>query len=161
MTKRNWLILAGTVSALVLLGILSSIFYPRLNAWLQGTPSQAISLNADPTCNPVGRFCTVSNEALSISLSLGESIRPLSAFPIQVRLAGKKAEEVNTVTVHFTMPEMDMGINRFSLEPQAAEQWAGKAMLPVCRKGRRDWQVTVQLKGDKNYLGKFHLLIDS
>ncbi len=161
MTRRDCPVLSGAIAALFLLGILGSMYYPRLNHWFQHNPPQAIILNADRACNPVGKLCTVSDAGLTITLRLGDSIQPLTAFPVQVNLSGEGATTVKKVTVYFTMLNMNMGFNRFDLSQQADKTWQGKALLPVCSTGRRDWRVTVEAASDKPYVGEFYLLTGS
>ena len=161
MTKRYFLALSGAITGFFLLGILGSWYYPHLNHWLQHTPAHAIILNADRACNPVGKLCTASDAALTMTLGLGDSVQPLTAFPVQVDLIGEGADKVKKVTVFFTMLNMNMGFNRFGLSQQADKTWRGQALLPVCSMGRRDWRVTVEVAGDKPYIAEYYLLTGS
>lgn len=158
MAKRDLLVLGGAVMALFLLGILGSRHYPRWNDGLRRNPVHAVVLNADPACNPVGGHCPVGDAALTVTLELGDRIQPLTAFPVQVRLIGAEAAQVDKVAVSFTMPDMDMGFSRFDLSQQADKTWRGQAILPVCSMGRREWRVTVEVVGDTLYLAEFRLL---
>jgi len=156
--RRDLLVLGGSATAFFLLGILGSVYYPRLSQWLLRTSAHAIVLNADRACNPVGKFCTVGDATSTITLRLGDSIQPLTPFPVLVSLAGKAATRVNKVTVDFTMVNMAMGINHFDLSQQVDGTWQGQALLPVCSMGRRDWRVTVEVASDTPYVGEFYLL---
>jgi hypothetical protein len=158
MTRRDLLVLSGAVTALLLLGILGGVYYPRLSQWLPHNSAQAIVLPADRACHPVGKACTVSDAALTLTLRLGDSIQPLKAFPVLVSLAGETAAKVNQVAVSFTMVNMEMGVNRFALHQRAEGMWQGQALLPVCSNGRQDWRVTVEVIGDTAYAGEFYLL---
>jgi hypothetical protein len=157
MSRRDWSILAGITAGCFLLGILASMWSPHLKNGLWRIPARAI-VKADPACNPVGQACAAGDAALTITLELAAHIRPLTLFPLQVRLTGEEASEVRKVAVSFTMPNMDMGFNRFDLRQQADETWQGQALLPVCSMGRRDWRVTVEVIGKRSYVGEFHLL---
>ncbi len=157
-TKNDLMLLIGTLIALFIMGMISNMYYPRLSRWLQHRPDQAVVLNADPTCNPTDRACTVGDAAMTITLKLGDRIQSLTAFPVAVALAGAAAMAVRKVAVSFAMTDMNMGINRFDLNRQADGTWQGQAVLPVCTMGRRDWRVTVEAVGDIPYIGEFHLL---
>ncbi len=161
MTRRDFLVIGGSITAFFLLGILGSVYYPRLNHWVQRNPAHATILNADHACNPVGKLCTASNAALAVKLGLGGSIQPLTAFPVKVELIGGEAAKVQKVTVNFSMLNMDMGFNRFDLSQQADKTWRGQAILPVCSMGRREWRVTVEIMSDPSYLAEFNLLTGS
>lgn len=151
-TAKDLLILSAIILVLLLLWVLG-------RNWLQAdSASQAVVLTADPQCNPVNKSCAVSDSALTIALTLGERVQPLTPFPVLVGLAGEKATQVKTVAVYFTMADMDMGFNRFDLQLKANRTWQGSAILPVCTAGRQDWRVTVKLTGDPPYSGEFYLL---
>ncbi len=137
------------------------MYYPRLNHWLQRGPVYTNVLNVDHACNPVGKLCTASDAALAVTLGLGDSIQPLTTFPIKVELIGEEAAKVQKVTVNFSMLNMDMGFNRFDLSQQADKTWRGQAILPVCSMGRREWRVTVEIMSDPSYLAEFNLLTGS
>jgi Cu(I)/Ag(I) efflux system membrane protein CusA/SilA len=154
-TRRALLVLSGALTALLLLGILGSVYYPRLSQWLSRNSAQAIVLHADRACHPVGKACTVSDATLTITLRLGDSLQPLKAFPVLVGLAGET--KVSKVAVYFTMVNMEMGVNRFDLRQRADGMWQGQALLPVCSNGRQDWRVAVAVAGDAAYVGEFYL----
>jgi hypothetical protein len=156
-TRRDFLVMSGAVMALLLLGIAGSVYYPRLSQWLPLNSAQTIVLPADRACHPVGKACTVSDVALTLTLRLGDSVQPLKAFPVLVELAGETAAKVNQVAVSFTMVNMEMGVNRFALRQRADGMWQGQALLPVCSNGRQDWRVTVEVAGDTAYVGEFYL----
>lgn len=158
MTRRDGLIVVGTMAGFFVLGSSVSLLYPGLKQELQPIPTHAIVLNADPACNPVGKTCLAKDAALTLTLGLGGRIQPLTAFPVQVDLGGEDAFKVEKVTVSFAMQDMDMGFNRFDLRQQADQTWRGQAILPVCAAGRRDWRVTVAVIGETPYVGEFHLL---
>ncbi|MCB1919046.1 MAG: hypothetical protein KDJ28_03565 [Candidatus Competibacteraceae bacterium] len=160
MTRRDGLVMVGTMTGFFLLGSLASLLYPRLKQELQPAPTHAIVLNADPACNPVGKTCLAQDAALTVTLGLGDRIQPLTAFPVQVDLGGEAASKAEKVTVSFAMQGMDMGFNRFDLRRQVDQTWRGQAILPVCSAGRRDWRATVAVIGKTPYVGEFHLLTD-
>ncbi|MDS4069271.1 MAG: hypothetical protein RKO24_06590 [Candidatus Competibacter sp.] len=161
MMRQDFLVFGGAITVLFLLGILGSVHYPLLNDWLQRNPNHATVLSADPACNPVGGLCTAGDATLTVTLGLGGSIQPLTAFPVEVNLIGREAAKVNKVAVNFSMSNMDMGFNRFDLSRQADKTWRGHAILPVCSMGRREWRVAVEVVSDTTYLAEFNLLAGS
>lgn len=157
MIRQDWLALSGAIAVLFLLGVLGSVYYPRLNHWFQPISVRTIALNADRACNPVGKLCAASDAALTVTLGLGDSVQSLTAFPVQVNLIGEAASKVEKVAVYFTMLDMNMGFNRFDLSRQADKTWRGQAILPVCSMGRRDWRATVEVAGAMPYVAEFYL----
>ena len=160
MTRRDGLIVIGTITGFFLLGSSVNLFYPRLKQELQPTPTHAITLSTDPACDLVGKTCMAKATALTLTLGLGDRIQPLTAFPVHVALDGEDASKAEKITVSFSMLDMDMGFNRFDLRQQADKTWQGQAILPVCSTGRRDWRVTVAVISETPYIGEFHLLTD-
>lgn len=158
--KKDSIIVAGILAILFFLGLISSVYYPRLNDWFENRSGQAILLNADPACNPSDQPCTIGDTALTVTLNLAEQISPLKAFPVSVSLTGTVAAMANQVTIDFSMIGMNMGINRFALHRQIDNLWQGQALLPVCSMGRRDWQVTVEIASNTSYLARFNLIVN-
>jgi hypothetical protein len=158
MNRRDGLILTGAITACLGLGILAGRFFPHWKSGLPAHPPQAIVLKANPLCNPMGATCVAGSEAFTIALELADLTKPLTFFPVRVHLTGTQAPEVKKVMISFAMLNMDMGFNRFDLRQQAETIWEGQALLPVCSRGRRDWQVTVEVVGETSYVGEFNLL---
>ncbi|MDS4031519.1 MAG: hypothetical protein RKO66_15810 [Candidatus Contendobacter sp.] len=162
MTKRYFLALSGTITVFILLGILGNKYYPDLNHWLHRNGSaRSVVLIADPVCNPVGKLCTASDGTLAVTIGLGDSVKPLIAFPVQVKLSGEEAAKIKKITVNFTMLNMDMGFNQFTLAQGKDKTWQGQAILPMCSMGHREWRVTVEIVSDTLYRAEFNLLTDS
>lgn len=136
---------AGALFALaLLLGIAIGVFVPRWRAWLDGGVGPLTVLTPDPTCRPLGAPCSAASRDLGITVRLGQTVHPLVAFPVEVRLSGPAAAAVRGVEAHFAMVDMDMGLTRFALAPQPDGSWRGQALLPVCSNGRSDWQLRLR-----------------
>ncbi len=72
-----------------------------------------------------------------ISLSVEpREIRPMTPLALEVHLAGVEA---HAVSVDFVGVNMDMGVNRASLQPAEPGRFTGQAMLPVCVRSRMVW----------------------
>ena len=101
-------------------------------------------------CNPVGNRCTASDSRHHISLRLDPELTYLKPFGIEVKTRGIGSEPANRVTVRFGMTGMEMGLNRFRLQPVdgsgADPVYHGEGMLPVCVTGRSDWQALVEVE---------------
>lgn len=93
------------------------------------------------------RGCVAEGEGLAMELVLPDPVRPLEAFPVRIQVQGSGAEAIAWARVEFEMTGMDMGVNRVSLtpRPEAANEWRGRATLPVCVTGRSDWLARVSL----------------
>lgn len=45
----------------------------------------------------------------------------------------------------FSMPDMDMGANRYRLIAEASAGWHADITLPICMSGRTDWLADFEL----------------
>ena len=68
---------------------------------------------------------------------------PLQPFRVQVHAPDRAFD---AVTVDFQMVGMYMGVNRYTLTPQAEGLWSREVMLPVCATGRSDWLMYLRLE---------------
>ena len=50
------------------------------------------------------------------------------------------------VRTAFIMPGMEMGRNVYRLQPAGAGRFTARAILPLCTRGRRDWQAVVTIE---------------
>ncbi|MEO1767230.1 hypothetical protein V6E02_08405 [Thiobacter sp. AK1] len=66
----------------------------------------------------------------------------LSPFTLTVQAAGARE-----VVAEFVMVGMDMGLNRYRLQPTGAGRFSARVTLPVCVSGRRDWVLWVSVDG--------------
>lgn len=69
---------------------------------------------------------------------------PLQAFQVTV-----VAPQARAIAVSFSMQGMDMGPNRYRLVRQSDGSWQGRVTLPVCVSGRHDWQMIVDVDGQR------------
>jgi hypothetical protein len=120
--------------------------------WL-GKPAEADrsvqQLAAEPDCQPVDRWCHAGRGRVELALHLGGPVTPLTVFPVKLGIEGLDPAGIDAVTITFEMQGMDMGLNRFELEPVSGPgngvRYRGKAMLPVCVSGRVDWRARVSV----------------
>lgn len=99
-------------------------------------------------CDAAVATCHVSDDDISLSFSVGPGVLPLKPFPLTLSIKGG-AVDAQSVVVDFQMEDMDMGINRYRLQPQQ-ESWHGTATLPVCIASttRMEWLAIIDFKLD-------------
>ncbi len=154
MQQARWMILVFLAVALV--GYLAS-----RNPALLGQPDEPFSgevveLRAEAGCEPLGRACAATGEDGGFTLRFSEGVRPLEPFEVRIRPAPGSGIEAQRAMVEFEMTGMDMGINRFRVEPAAGGGFAGQAVIPVCTTGRTDWVATVTLSGtERMWVARF------
>jgi hypothetical protein len=90
--------------------------------------------------------CVAAAENLSMRFSLGPELRALEPFPVLVELQSE--QQVESVIVSFSMPDMDMGVNRYRLISDGADRWIGNVTLPTCASGRSDWIARFELTSE-------------
>jgi hypothetical protein len=106
-------------------------------------PEQDVAmLEIHTPCAVIGEGCMAGDDEMAIGLRIAEPVQPLQPFAVEV-----EAGAVESVFVEFSMRDMDMGMNRYRLEPDAADgRWRAQVMLPVCSMGRRDWVARVETR---------------
>lgn len=139
MRKTLWGVL--TVVALIALAIELWSLRPGADKAAQlATPMQIVA-----DCDSAKQACAARGEDLEFELRLGPPVRPMEAFGIQLRGLRGALDADAQITVEFQMRDMDMGLNRYRLEPAADGAWQGRAILPVCTTGRSDWIARVEI----------------
>lgn len=87
-------------------------------------------------CDPVANDCVAFIEGHKLVVRF---LQPPSALkPFGVQLVAENLNPQNVV-VEFTMQGMDMGMNRYVMQPLDGGSWATQVILPVCSLGRHDW----------------------
>jgi hypothetical protein len=98
-------------------------------------------------CDAAVQTCQLNRHGISLTLALGPEVKPLVPFPLQLRIeAGGRT--VQNVIVDFQMQGMDMGMNRYRLQPGTGAFWHGNATLPVCTAARMDWLAQIEFNLD-------------
>jgi hypothetical protein len=119
---------------------LSRIKQPELTPDL----SQSELIGTVEGCDLAGQSCEIQGYRLDID----RPVVPLTL--LKARLQTRAS--IDSAVLYLEMKDMDMGINRFKLNPVEGGSWEADVMIPVCSTGRRDWLVSlvVQEKG-RNY----------
>lgn len=139
MRKTFWVLL--TVLALIALAIGLWSLRPDADTARPATPLQVAA-----DCDCARQACVARGAELDLELLLGPPVRPMEAFDIRLRsLRGVLGVDAQ-ISVEFQMRAMDMGLNRYRLEPAADGLWQGRAILPVCTTGRSDWVARIDIE---------------
>jgi len=96
----------------------------------------AVQLALSEPCD-VQLGCRAGNESLAATVIFGTNPRALQPFPVKVLL--ESGDQVESVTLAFTMQGMDMGWNRYSLGGDSMGAWNAIVTLPICSTRRTDW----------------------
>lgn len=96
----------------------------------------AVQLALSEPCD-VQLGCRATNESLTATVIFGTDVHGLQPFPLKVLF--ETGNQVESVTVAFSMQGMDMGLNRYSLSGDSMSAWNAIVTLPICSTGRTDW----------------------
>ncbi len=119
-------------------------------------PGDALVLPAATGCDAARTLCSVARGPVRLALRLDPGARPLLPFGLELRV--RTPQPVQSVTVDFRMAGMDMGRNRYRLQPAGPGRWRARVRLPVCLSGRSDWRAKVRVRTRaRSYLGSFAL----
>ncbi len=115
----------------------------RRLSWLLLTTAMLAGCQAKPPqavpCNSPQLGC----EQAGVKVRFSTAPVVLTPFVLEVEAPGAKQ-----VSASFSMLDMDMGENRYQLEPQRdGSSWRHMIILPVCIAGRSDWQLRLDVDG--------------
>jgi hypothetical protein len=96
----------------------------------------AVQLALSEPCD-VQLGCRAGNESLVATVIFGAHPRALQPFPVKILL--ESGDQVESVTLAFSMQGMDMGWNRYSLAGDSMGAWNAIVTLPICSTRRIDW----------------------
>ncbi len=155
-TRRNLLRFVVVLFAGLIVGLLSHTPGPGND---DARTLEVHELTVAP-CDPTQRACHAIGDDLSLDLHLQGRVSALKSFPVLVRLRSRTTD-ATAVTIAFTMPGMDMGVNRYRLQRQADGRWIGNVLLPVCATGRKDWLADVEvMAGTRGYHARFRFTVE-
>lgn len=104
---------------------------------------EPIDLGVADGCNAAQESCTLQGRNIELSLSLGPTVKPLQPFELELAISGVKTQP-DSVVADFTMPDMDMGENRYRLSVREGGRWQGRVILPICSGSRMDWLAIIE-----------------
>ncbi len=106
-------------------------------------------------CDAALSSCTAEGAGIVMNLQLPAAVRTLQRFPMRLELSSEQS--VEAVMVSLEMVGMDMGSNRYVLQPVTGTNgWQASVMLPVCSQGRSDWVARFTVNtGSGNYVAVF------
>ena len=99
-------------------------------------PLPVVQLALSEPCD-VQLGCRAASESLVATVIFGAKPRALQPFPVKVLL--DTADQIESVTLAFSMQGMDMGRNRYSLSSDSMGVWNAMVTLPICTTRRTDW----------------------
>lgn len=103
-------------------------------------------LGSAENCDATLSSCRVSDGAISVALTMGPGVKPLQPFSFTLLIEGGEVA-AQSVVADFQMQGMDMGTNRYRLQPQQGS-WQATVTLPVCSASRMDWLAVVEFTLD-------------
>lgn len=125
---------------LMLAGILLLVFAAAklfMLDWWQKQQPQAVQAE----CNAV-QGCTLPN---GVYVKFSDKVYAKQPFDITLK---NVPEDIENITVSFTMKDMDMGFNRFNIRREPDGTWAAKQIrLPVCVENRHDYLADINIGG--------------
>ena len=126
------------VAALFAAGLLAG-------SWRNANAPSATELTLQTACDVTRTQCAIQGDGLNLTLKLAPAPAVMEPFMVTLTDQDGRALQLDEAIVSFNMVGMDMGLNRYRLTAQGDGSWQGKATLPVCATGRRDWQADLLL----------------
>ncbi|MHB1677601.1 MAG: hypothetical protein ACYCSS_08725 [Sulfuriferula sp.] len=93
-------------------------------------------------CADTLHTCRFTMDRQSVQVNFLEPPTGLHPFTLQVEIPS-----AHRIFASFTMPEMDMGNNRYRLLQKNAQLWQAQVILPVCMSGGHNWLLTLNIDG--------------
>jgi hypothetical protein len=113
----------------VILSVIGALTYLR-----QAPPPTVVQAMS---CQDIVRGC--SGAGLSVRMDRVPQIMR----PFRVVVSG---EGLDAVEASFQMAGMEMGFNRYRLQPRSDGSWDAEVTLPVCVRDRKDWLMLLDVR---------------
>lgn len=94
----------------------------------------------DLPCPAPAAGCAARIGDRSITVGLADKLKALQPFQVWVQAPG-----ADKVQASFTMVDMNMGFNLYTLRPDKDGVFRAQVTLPACVSGRREWVMTVDI----------------
>lgn len=88
--------------------------------------------------------CATQLGGRPITVGMDAQRRVMQPFNLWVRASGARR-----VRASFTMEDMDMGLNLYTLQADKEGVFRGRITLPVCVTGTREWLLTLEVDDDR------------
>lgn len=95
-------------------------------------------------CPDPAAGCATELGGRPLSLGMDAGRRVMRPFNLWVRAPGAQR-----VRASFTMEDMDMGLNLYTLQADTTGVFRARVTLPVCVTGSTDWLLTLEVDGAK------------
>ncbi|HHC72927.1 MAG TPA: hypothetical protein ENK54_08515 [Thiotrichales bacterium] len=157
--RIDWGRLGGWLLVVALVAWFLALREGRVEQWLKADRVVEVrALVSVPDCDVSASPCVARGEGIAVRVAIGPGVTPMSRFPIRVEV--DEGGPWDRVVAEFTMPQMNMGENRFLLE-KGEVGWQGEGVLPFCVSGRSEWILTLDLEqGDSVWRGRFPFRAD-
>lgn len=130
------------LAAALFLLLFAAVKIAMLHWWTERQPQDKPLRLSD--CNAAGAGCPFGGGAMLRLSGVGGTKTPFA-----VEVSGLP-EDAPAPAVSFAMQGMDMGFNRFELQPQGGGRWRlDNVRLPFCALSRKDWLVEWQAGGQR------------
>lgn len=113
-----------------------------LVVWLNADRQTTVPVNV--TCPDLTAGCKVEVGGQNLRFGTDRRIKVLAPFELWADAPGARKVEAR-----FTMEGMDMGFNLYTLRPDAQGMFRASVTLPVCVSGRRDWNLILEIDGQR------------
>jgi len=104
--------------------------------------SKVVDLGSPSGCDAANNRCVLTAKDMTVALSLGPNVHPLTPFKTVVTISGLEVDSASVIA-DFQMTGMDMGMNRYRLLKKES-RWQGSVTLPVCTASRMDWVALIE-----------------
>jgi len=160
----NVLKTVNIVIGLVLVALLmfAGSYLEKLLNQGDGQKDKYVLMKTTSPCDLNSQACMANIEQRSVRLRFKQTVKYLTRFDVEVVTDGFASSEIEAMSIDFSMLDMTMGINRFSLKrTDKKDVWQGMAILPVCITGRSDWRVKLYLANSQtDYIAIFNLEVE-
>jgi len=106
-------------------------------------------------CDLLKTECFVKQQGIEYKIKFLQSPSALKPFDVELTPVHLSAKNID---IEFSMQDMDMGFNRYSLK-KLSGSWQARVVLPVCSLGRNDWKLDVLIDdGSEMYKTRFSFI---
>ena len=104
-------------------------------------------------CDVAAKGCIAGMDDLRVIVQFDENFGALKPFQLRLQMDPKTTIQIDEINLVFSMAEMNMGLNKYSLIRESDELWIANVTLPICTSGRSDWLADFEITAS-NQFGK-------
>jgi len=106
--------------------------------WRENEAPPPLAVNLPCPTPATGCTAQIGNRAITVGMA--GKLKTLQPFQVWVKSPG-----ADKVQASFTMVDMNMGFNLYTLRPDKDGVFRAQVTLPACVSGRREWVMTVDI----------------